>query len=388
MSVLMISLDNKILEKDSSAQKRHFEYGRICDSLDIVVLGGNAVEGGERDNVRIYGSGGGHKVMRFLKACRLAGKIMRSKKIDLITTQDAAFTGLIGYCLKKKFKPKLNIQIHGSEEKLLNKILFFSIKGKIIKSADSIRVVSERLKRWVVDKYGVDEKRVFKIPIHSQESKGEEISNDKFQISKKIQMSNFKCQKGEEGRDGEEDHFTILTVGRLVKVKNVKLQIEAMADVLKIFPKTELVVVGDGNERKRLEKLTGKLKIQKNVKFTGAGWGQDLIIYYKKADLFVLTSNNEGWGLVIIEAMASGCPVVMTDVGCAGEVVEHEKNGLVIPVNDKKALIAAICKMIANKDKREMFAANGLEAIAGLPSREETLGMYRGMWDITRIYAN
>ncbi|MFC1613480.1 glycosyltransferase family 4 protein, partial [Patescibacteria group bacterium] len=369
---------------------RHFEYGKICDSLDIVVMGNTKpreterektrnrcvatnpfVEGGERNNVRIYPSGGGNKMMRFFKACKLAGKIMRNKKMDLITTQDTAFTGLIGYCLKKKFKTKLNIQIHGREEKLLNKILFFSIKGSIIKSADSIRVVSERIKKWVVDKYKVNEKKIFKIPICAQCD-----TNMRMHANDTNNTNNTNNTNGKS--DSHRDYFTILTVGRLVKVKNIKLQIEALVDVLKIFPKTELIIVGDGPERKSLEKLAGKLKIKKNVKFEG--WQNELTDYYKKADLFVLTSDKEGWSMAVIESMLSGCPVVMTEVGCAGEVVKNEQNGLVIPVNNKKALISAISKMIADKDKRKKFAVNGMETIAGLPDKEKTLRMYKGMW--------
>ncbi len=256
------------------------------------------------------------------------------------------------------------------------------MKKKIIKNADSVRVVSERLKEWVVDKYGIANDRIFVIPIYTEYESG--IKNHESGIKNQGLRNNLLAQAGEmkklEIRNWKlEKNFTILTVGRLVKVKNIKLQIEAMADVIKIFPDVRLVIVGDGPEKEKLHRLANRLKLKDKVEFKG--WQEKVKPYYENADLFLLTSNSEGWGLVVVEAMKFGLPVIMTDVGCAGEVIKNEKNGIVIPIKDKKALIAAISEMIANKEKREVFAEKGLETVNKLPDKEETLGLYRRMWE-------
>ncbi len=113
MHILMISIGKDILCEGSSTQKRHFEYGKICESLDIIVLGnytklhqtehdppfpstGGHIKGGNNENVKIYAAGGNNKISRFFRACALAGEIAKNNKIDLVTTQDAVYTGLIG----------------------------------------------------------------------------------------------------------------------------------------------------------------------------------------------------------------------------------------------------------------------------------------------------
>lgn len=368
----MLSLDQNILKEGSASRKRHFDYGKICDSLDIVVFSGTAgmandVEQ-EQENVKIYGIAGKNKIIKLINAYKKA-KELCDNKVDLVTTQDAAFTGFIGYLLKRKYGIKLNIQIHGNEEKFLNKVLFYFTQRKIIRSADSLRVVSERLKKYVMKRYGIEESRIFKIQIYTPaELKTRNAANS---------------VGGQKPRNTPSGSFTILTVGRLVKIKNIGLQIKALADVIKIFPKARLVIVGDGPERKKLVRMTQRLRLQDNVEFVGSGWKADfdLSSYYKSADLFLLTSHGEGWGLVVIEAMAAECPVIMTDVGCAGEVVKNGKTGLVIPLNDKKALIAAICDLISDSAKRRELSRNAREAVLLLPSWEETVQAYKGMWE-------
>lgn len=373
MRILMISLDQKILEEGSVAQARHFEYGKICDELHIVVLHANqpqSFDGAQREcesestrklsfsqqekisekihsNVRIYGVKGKNKIFRLWDGYKKAKAIVESGKPHLaspskgeetkfvVTTQDAGFTGLLGYLLKKNYGVKLNIQIHGQEEKLFNKILLFPFQKLIIRNADSIRVVSERLKNLVVGEYGVDTAKIYVISIYSEFAG--KLRNLKFEIRN--------CESIK--------YFNILTVGRLVKVKNIKLQIEALAEVIKIFPNIRLVIVGDGHEKNNLQKIAKRLKVEDKVEF--AGWQDNVADYYKKADLFLLTSNSEGWGMAAMEAMAAAVPVIMTDVGCAGEILKNEENSLIIPINDKKSLIAAICTMITDVEKKKDF---------------------------------
>jgi len=101
-------------------------------------------------------------------------------------------------------------------------------------------------------------------------------------------------------------------VSRLEKEKNIPLAISAMKDMTKKYPKIGLVIVGSGSEKKNL-------KLNNNVVLDGWRDKETIYSYYKSADLLLVTSDYEGYGLTIIEALASGLPVLSTDVGIARE---------------------------------------------------------------------
>jgi glycosyltransferase involved in cell wall biosynthesis len=111
------------------------------------------------------------------------------------------------------------------------------------------------------------------------------------------------------------------------------------------------------------------------------GWTNDLSSYYKTADMFIITSNYEGYGMTAVEAMAGGCPVIMTDVGLAGEVLIDSENGLVTPVGDKKALVEALNKLINNEDLRSKLSQNALEAVSHLQTKQQYLEAYKKDWE-------
>jgi glycosyltransferase involved in cell wall biosynthesis len=101
---------------------------------------------------------------------------------------------------------------------------------------------------------------------------------------------------------------------------------------------------------------------------------------YSRADCFLLTSNSEGWGLVAVEAAAHALPIIMTDVGLAGEVIKNEESGLIIPVGDKDKLVAAMERIINDAGLRQRLGQGALAAVKKLPSREDVLQMYLDGW--------
>jgi glycosyltransferase involved in cell wall biosynthesis len=170
----------------------------------------------------------------------------------------------------------------------------------------------------------------------------------------------------------------ILMASRFSREKNIGLAIEAMAEIVKKYPKTGLVIVGSGPEKDKLVRL-GRAKMPEN--FAVEPWANDLSSYYKSADIFLLTSNYEGWGMAVVEAMACACPVLMTDVGCAGELVINGQNGLVAPVGDKESLICLLEKMVSGRSLRQRLSQSGLETIKLLPNKEQYLGRYKNSWE-------
>ena len=360
MKVLSISLDKKILDKNSNNFQRQKEYSRLVDELHIVVFGPDKKI--KTNNLFIYGSGGNNRINRFLNAYKISKKILENKDLRgwLITTQDPFFSGLLGYLLKRKFKIKLHIQVHTDflsryfcQESLYN--LFQYFLGKFItKKADAFRAVSQRIKKSLV-RWGINANKIMAVPIYT------EIRNPKSEIRK-------------QGKS------VFLTIARLVRVKNIGLQIKAMAEIIKRYPNIELWIVGDGPERKRLQTMAHKLQITKNIKFWG--WQDNLEKFYRQADVFLLTPNYEGWPQVVVQAAFFSLPIIITDFSSAGEFIINNKNGIIIPLNDLFFLKRAMIKLIENKKLRKRLGKNVKKAILGLFSKDETLKLYKKSWDI------
>jgi glycosyltransferase involved in cell wall biosynthesis len=131
---------------------------------------------------------------------------------------------------------------------------------------------------------------------------------------------------------------TLITVCRLVPWKGV----DALIQLLPELVETRLVVAGDGGMRGKLEALADALGVANRVLFLGDVPHQSVRGLLQQADAFVLNSTYEGLPHVVLEAMVAGVPVIATDAGGTGEVVEHNATGLLVPVGDSVALKAAI----------------------------------------------
>ncbi len=149
----------------------------------------------------------------------------------------------------------------------------------------------------------------------------------------------------------------VVTVASLNPYKGIDVFLHGAADVLHDAPDTRFLIVGDGPERPSLERIAAELGIAERVTFTGIRSDVDEIL--KLAYVFVLPSRTEAFPNVILEAMATGLPVVSTDVGSVGELVFDDETGMKIPVDDTAALSRAIGDLIADRDKAKRWGANG-----------------------------
>src|SRR3989344_6123314 len=359
MKILNLSLDKSILDKNSKTSRRVVEYGDWADSYIVVVPDKDYKEIRLSEKVFVYGSGGNNKIFQLINVYRVAKKLLKRGGFDLITVQDQYYLALVGRILAKKFKIGLELQIHGFEKYSgLRKI----IADFAILRASAVRCVSRRLKGQLMRDFGVREEKITVAPIYSES----------------VKFIKLKVHKV----DNEDNNFIFLTVGRLVAVKNISLQIRAMAEVAKKYPNVELIIVGDGPERKNLELKIKNLKLQNYIKLLG--WQNNPEEFYSQADAFLLTSDYEGWGIVAVEAANYGLPIIMTNVGCAGELIENEKSGLVVPVNNQIKLEEAMVRIIKDDSLRKKLAEGALSAIKKLPGKEETLALYKQSWEKAR----
>ena len=145
----------------------------------------------------------------------------------------------------------------------------------------------------------------------------------------------------------EKEDPTILYVGRLSHRKGLHVLMLAMKHVVEKVPDARLLIVGKGYTGRFVELLARALGLEKNVKLLDLTYPQQLLWLYKMSDVFVLPSiYGESFGIVLLEAMASGVPVVATDVGGVSEVITDNHTGLLVKRGNSKELANAILKVL------------------------------------------
>jgi 1,2-diacylglycerol 3-alpha-glucosyltransferase len=161
-------------------------------------------------------------------------------------------------------------------------------------------------------------------------------------------------------KHGWENETILISVGRLAKEKNWDRLLEAFSLVIQSHADIRLVILGDGAYRKELEKRTEELGLAGKVDFTGKVQFDEVPNYLKSADLFCFASQTETQGLVTVEAMAAGLPVVAVDATGTRDVVQHGEDGLLTP-DDSYTLAEAISKVLADQNLRERLKAASLK---------------------------
>ncbi|MCK4326136.1 glycosyltransferase family 4 protein, partial [bacterium] len=149
------------------------------------------------------------------------------------------------------------------------------------------------------------------------------------------------------------------TIGRLTLQKGLKYLIHAVAIAIKQIPQIELLIVGDGTEKKNLVKLVSDLGIRERVIFTG--FQKDVGSFLRTMEIFILPSLFEGLPGVVLEAMAFQRPVVATRIAGVDEVVVDEETGVLVPPRNPEALAGAIIKLLSDREKAREMGIRGRE---------------------------
>ena len=157
--------------------------------------------------------------------------------------------------------------------------------------------------------------------------------------------------------DGLNPSLTVGLVGRLAREKGVDLYLRAAAAVLEQAPSTRFVVVGDGPDRAALEALIGELSLTEHA--TLLGRRDDMPGFYGSLDLMVSASRQEGLPVALLEGMASGLPIVAAAAGEIPNIVQQDRTGLLVPVEDPQALASAILQLLTNPDQRLRMGCAG-----------------------------
>ncbi len=218
------------------------------------------------------------------------------------------------------------------------------IQKLVAKSADKIIVPSNYLKK-IIQLWGIDS---FKI----------KVIYNAVSFLKKAEVSQAEAKRkiGIQGK-------IILSIGRLVAWKGFDTLIKLMPDLLKQNQDLKLIILGQGPEKKKLNKLIQKLRLKDKVFLTGQINHQEIPIYFKAADLFVLNTGYEGLSHLLIEAMQLKIPIVTTRIGGNPELIQNGKNGILVDYNNQAQLRKAILGLLANSELQKKYIQNSLNEL-------------------------
>jgi len=289
----------------------------------------------------------------FLVLCELfyAYKIIKSEKIDIIHSHWVIPNGLVGAAFKKIYGIKHVTTAHaGDVFTIRNSLILRRITRCIFRNSDAITANSEYTKKIILS---IDNTMDHKVKI----------------IPMGVDTSRFSPKSRSDLKKSFDSEYLILSVGRLVDKKGIEYLIESMKYVIKRHPNIKLIIGGSGPERERLEKLSENLNIENNIVFVGYISSQDLPKYYASSDIFILPSiitkenDTEGLGVVLLEAMASGTPVVGSNIGGITDIIADGVNGFLSNPGDSKSIADKILKILEDEKLRSDFSNDGIKTV-------------------------
>ena len=267
-------------------------------------------------------------------------KFLKEKHFDIIQMHSGTF--LYGSVAAKLAKTKAVVYTdHGRAlEETRMCIMEEQFASRFV---DKIIAVSNELKEHLINVVGLPQEKTGTI-ING-------INVENFSVREKpeylLQEFNFK----------QEDKI-IGTTGRLDDVKDHKTLIKSFQKVLEKTPNVYLMIVGEGHLKEELDVLVENKKLKDKIIFTGNR--KDIPELLNLFDVFVLSSLSEGTSLSLLEAMASGLPAVVTNVGGNTALIKHEVNGLVVEPKNIEQISDSIIEILSDSDKYEKFRKNTL----------------------------
>jgi glycogen synthase len=251
--------------------------------------------------------------------------------------------------------------IHGVERWIANR-------------SERVIACSYYMREQIADIFGVEEDKVSVIP--------NGIDPEDLQPQDPAELKRLRAEFA------APDQKLVLLIGRLVYEKGFQLALEAMPRLIARIPETRFLVAGSGTHELELHRQAAKLGLMPHGSFLG--WIGDDVLHslYRIADLTVVPSIYEPFGLVALEAMASGCPCIVADTGGLREVVPHEEAGLRFRARDPEALADVAERVLGDDELGDRLVAEAYEHIRRFDwadVAERTAGVYRELiGDVTR----
>ncbi|MBK8277156.1 MAG: glycosyltransferase family 4 protein [Nitrospira sp.] len=288
--------------------------------------------------------------------------LIRKERVALIHAHE--FSAIVcGWILAKLAGVPLVGTVHGKNyfwEKWRRRVAY-----RLVSRYGSLVAVSADLKRFICDKVGVAEERVQ--IIYNGVAAAQPVADEETQTCK--------AELAIVGR------YPVLgVVGSLYPVKGHRFLISAMPEIIRRWPGAVLLVIGRGELEASLKAQAEQLGIGANIRFLGMR--QDVPRLLSVLDAFVLPSLSEGLSLALLEAMASGKPVVATAVGGNPELVDQGQTGFLVSSEDAGSLAIKLIELLQDPLMMQRFSAQGAKRVRQLFSLEQMVLQYR------RLYAS
>jgi len=277
-------------------------------------------------------------------------KIIKLNHIDTVHSHWIIPSGLVGAILKKIFKIKHVLTLHGSDINTIKRSLILRhICSFALHNADKITVNSTYTLNTVLSIDNSIRDRIDILPMG-------------------VDTERFTSRTYTEIKESFGAKELILFIGRLIDWKGINYLITSMKYVTKIFPNSVLLIGGDGPEKVGLQKLIRELNLERNVFILGSVNTNKLQLYYSSADVFVLPSielngQTEALGVVLLEAMASGTPVIGSNVGGIPDIINDGVNGFLAEPENAVDIANKIIEVLSNKNLCKKFIEKAYNTI-------------------------
>lgn len=306
-------------------------------------------------------------LMMALGSWRTVRRLHRNKPLHLIDSHFAYPDGYAAGLLAKWVRLPFVVTLRGTEARLVQIPSIRRLILLTLQRAARVIVVANSLRDAVVAA-GADTHKIVRV--------GNGVDTRRFrQIDRRRARAELKLP---------EDAQILVSVGGLVPRKGFHRVLEILPELIKTNPKLHYLVIGgkspEGNYEGELREQVERLGLRESVHFLGAMAPDDLHVPLSAANLFVLSTQNEGWANVFLEAMACGLPILTTLVGGNAEVVENERLGRLVPFDDQEALLRE-CRTMLDLPFDEAFIRSHAQNNDWATRVSKLLAIYREAMD-------
>lgn len=356
MNILFVSNDPTIFEAGSPARMRMRAYAEEVakqgGTLHILSRAGRPHA--EQDGPLMLHGIHVSKWGAVQALTRYARKIIKEHAIGVVSAQDPFEHGFAALKAIEGTNVRLHVQIHTDflSPWFVRESIFRSpvvrmpglnrvrrnLADQVLPRSHAVRVVSKRIKDSLIERYGAGMEAAAVIPIAVPDTTPAAVP---------LPPNPFT--------------FTFITVSRLEPEKRIEDIIEALAQIADRYPRLGLVIVGEGSERKTLEKYAKKRHISSRVQFLGAR--SDAVGLMQSAGAYVQASAYEGYGRTLVEAALARIPIITTDVGIVGEVFRGYETILAAPPGDPAQLAYNMRWLLEDLPARKELITNAEAAV-------------------------
>lgn len=305
------------------------------------------------DKINVYRVGIGHVFFDKLFLAFLgwikAKKLNKQNNYLFSWAIMASFGGLSALFFKKRSKVPLFLSLQEGDDLEYIKKKSFCVRKSFLEifiKADFIQTISSFLKNWAIENGARSENRIIPNGVDFLKFKRDDNFNRE-EFRKKLGFKN--------------DDKLIISTSRLVKKNGTK---DLLKSLSYLEDKFKFLILGEGEEKDDLIKISKELNLENKVHFLGTINHQELPKYLWASDIFCRPSLSEGLGNSFLEAMASGLPVVATEVGGIPDFLCHQENALFCEVENPKSIARQIKKIFSNEDLKNKIIKNGIKTVS------------------------